>query len=157
MSDALRFDPLLMSQVRLGVIPYYMFVERDTGAKSHFAMPLVRAYEIFRGAYKQVSGLGRTVRGPSMSATPGKVCVDGISEIKGEKVIVLSIVQGRNPEWVRRPFYAAYDDKANWLDDLKPAFGEKDFFYEPELRKILEDKQMAAEAKPVKINPAQSA
>ncbi len=52
------------TQVRLGLIPYYMFVQRDTGAKRYFEVPLVRAYEIYREAIQQVSGLGRTARGP---------------------------------------------------------------------------------------------
>jgi L-lysine 2,3-aminomutase len=68
-------------QVQLGAVPYYMFVERDTGPKNYFEVPLARAYEIFRKAYRRVSGLGRTVRGPSMSATPGKVVVEGITRI----------------------------------------------------------------------------
>jgi len=119
-------------QVQLGCIPYYMFVVRDTGAQHYFGVPLVKAYEIFRNAYKQVSGLGRTVRGPSMSATPGKVLVDGIVTINNKKVIVLKFLQGRNPEWVSTPFFAEYDENAIWLDDLKPAFEEK-FFFEDEL------------------------
>src|SRR5580700_11394185 len=64
------------SQMRMGMVPYYMFVERDTGPQGYFAVPLYRAHEIFRDAYASVSGLCRTVRGPSMSATPGKVCID---------------------------------------------------------------------------------
>jgi len=119
-------------QVQLGCIPYYMFVVRDTGAQHYFGIPLVKAHEIFRNAYKQMSGLGRTVRGPSMSATPGKVQVDGIATINGKKVIVLEFLQGRNPEWVSKPFFAEYDENAIWLDDLKPAFEEK-FFFEDEL------------------------
>ena len=119
-------------QVQLGCIPYYMFVVRDTGAQHYFGVPLVKAYEIFRNTYKQVSGLGRTVRGPSMSATPGKVQVDGVTTINGKKVIVLKFLQGRNPEWVSKPFFAEYDENAIWLDDLKPAFEEK-FFFEDEL------------------------
>ncbi|PKO23450.1 MAG: hypothetical protein CVU38_04035 [Chloroflexi bacterium HGW-Chloroflexi-1] len=49
-------------QVRLGCVPYYMFVARD-------------------------SGLARTVRGPSMSAYPGKVQVLGVSEVDGDEVL----------------------------------------------------------------------
>ena len=48
-----------------------------------------------------------------MSATPGKVMIDGIAEINGEKVFVLNILQARNPEWVRKPFFAKYDENAN--------------------------------------------
>ena len=117
-------------QVRLGVIPYYMFVERDTGAFRYFKIPLVRTWEIYREAVRQVSGLGRTARGPSMSAGPGKVEVQGVSEIAGEKVFVLRFLQGRNPDWVHRPFFARFDPSAAWLDDLQPAFGEQRFFFE---------------------------
>jgi len=119
-------------QVRLGMIPYYMFIERDTGAKRYFEVPLYRTWEIFREAYKQVSGLARTVRGPSMSAGPGKVEVSGVTEVNGEKVFVLRFIQARNPDWVQRPFFAKYDEEATWLNDLKPAFGEEKFFWEDE-------------------------
>lgn len=119
-------------QVRLGLIPYYMFVERDTGAKHYFEVPLARAYDIYRSAMTRVSGLGRTVRGPSMSAGPGKVEIQGVTEIGGEKVFVLRFIQGRNPDWVQRPFFAKYDTEATWLNDLKPAFGDRAFFYQDE-------------------------
>ena len=124
-------------QVNLGIIPYYMFVARDTGAQSYFGVELHRAHRIFSEAYQQVSGIGRTVRGPSMSAGPGKVRIVGISEVQGEKVFVLEFLQGRNPEWVGKPFFAAYDEKAMWLDDLVPAFGAREFFYEKEYKKLL--------------------
>lgn len=119
-------------QVRMGCIPYYMFAVRDTGAQHYFGVPLVRAHGIFRDAYKKVSGLGRTVRGPSMSATPGKVLVEGTPTINGEKVIQLRFLQGRNPDWTQKPFFAKFDENAIWLDDLKPAF-EGRFFFEEEM------------------------
>jgi KamA family protein len=133
-------------QVNLGLIPYYFFVERDTGAKHYFAVPLSRAFNIYREAYKKVSGLSRTVRGPSMSATPGKVVIEGISEINNEKVFVLNFLQGRNPDWVKKPFFAKYDESSTWLDQLTPAFGEEEFFFEDELQKILEEKRRKASA-----------
>ena len=127
---------LWQTQVRLGIIPYYMFVERDTGARAWFEVPLARAWEIYRGAMQQVSGLGRTARGPSMSAGPGKVEIQGVTEIQGEKVFVLRFIQGRNPDWVQRPFFARYDDRATWLDQLQPAFGEARFFFEEEYQRM---------------------
>lgn len=117
-------------QVHLGMVPYYMFVERDTGAKRYFEIPLVRGWEIYRDAIQQVSGLARTARGPSMSAMPGKVEIQGVTEIHGERVLALRFIQGRNPDWVQRPFFARYDPEATWLDQLKPAFGEEKFFFE---------------------------
>jgi len=120
-------------QVDLGCIPYYMFLARDTGARDYFSVPLVRAWEIYREAYQRVSGLCRTVRGPSMSANPGKVQVLGVCEIMGEKILQLRFIQGRNPDWVHRPFFAKYDERATWLNELRPAFGEQRFFYQDEL------------------------
>jgi len=119
-------------QVEMGMLPYYLFLARDTGAQHYFAVTLENAWNIFRNAYQRVSGLARTVRGPSMSAGPGKVQVLGVSEIMGEKVFTLRFLQGRNPDWVGRPFFADYDPAAVWLTDLKPAFGRERFFFEKE-------------------------
>ncbi len=135
---------LWQKEVELGIVPYYMFVERDTGARNYFEVPLVRAWEIYRDAIQQVSGLARTVRGPSMSASPGKVEIQGVAEVAGEKVIVLRFIQGRNPDWVQRPFFAKYDDKATWLNHLKPAFGEEKWFWEDEYAAIRAAKLAAA-------------
>jgi KamA family protein len=126
---------LWQTQVRLGIVPYYMFVERDTGARNYFEVPLVKAWRIYREAVQRVSGLARTARGPSMSAGPGKVEVQGVTEINGEKVFVLRFIQGRNPDWVQRPFFAKYDEKATWLDQLQP-WGADEFFFEPEYRSM---------------------
>ncbi|MEA3277535.1 MAG: lysine 2,3-aminomutase [Pseudomonadota bacterium] len=118
--------------VDLGCVPYYMFVARNTGAQHFFAVPLVRAWEIYRDAYKNVSGLCRTVRGPSMSANPGKIQVLGATEVAGQQVLELRFIQGRNPDWVQRPFFAQYNEAATWINELKPAFGERKFFFEEE-------------------------
>ncbi len=126
-------------QVRLGAVPYYMFVERDTGPKTYFEVPLARALDIYNDAFSQISGLCRTVRGPSMSATPGKVLVDGRATIKGEDVFVLKFLQARDSSWVGKPFFARYDPQATWLDELRPAFGEREFFFEEGYRVELPD------------------
>jgi KamA family protein len=128
--DPQVWETMWRTQVRAGMIPYYMFVERDTGPQDYFAVPLARAYEIFSEAYRNVSGLARTVRGPSMSATPGKVCVDGVTEVAGEKVFVLSLIQARDAALANQPFFARYDDEAAWLFDLQPALGAERFPWE---------------------------
>ncbi len=140
--------------VRLGLIPYYMFVERDTGARNYFEVPLTRCYEIFKKAYSQVSGLSRSVRGPSMSAFPGKVRILGIATLRtmmegtvlaavkdslGPELgdpdtprLVCDFIQARDPEWVKRPFFAEFDEDAAWFDELRPAFGKSRFYFEAE-------------------------
>jgi hypothetical protein len=80
-----------------------------------------------------------------MSTDPGKIQVLGAAEVAGRKVLTLRFIQGRNPDWVARPFFAEYDEHATWLDELRPAFGETEFFFEPELRDMFaRDKAAAA-------------
>ncbi len=138
--------------MRLGLIPYYLFVERDTGARNYFEVPLTRCYEIFKRAYSQVSGLARSVRGPSMSAFPGKVRILGVvtlrtmmegdvlSAVRGTlgpdlgdpdtPRLVCDFIQARDPAWVKRPFFAEFDEGAAWFDELRPAFGKSRFYFE---------------------------
>ena len=118
--DAVIWSDLWRSGVRLGCVPYYFFVERDTGAKRYFELPLVRCHQIFRDAYASVSGLARTVRGPSMSALPGKVHILGTTRIGADEVYILQYLQCRRPELVRRPFFARFDPLATWFDQLEP-------------------------------------
>jgi KamA family protein len=129
--DALTWAQMWRTQVRMGMVPYYMFVERDTGPQGYFAVPLARGYQIFRDAYASVSGLCRTVRGPSMSATPGKVSIDGVVEIGGDKAFAMHMIQARNPDLVGKPFFARYDPAAIWLYDLEPAFAQR-FPFDPD-------------------------
>ena len=67
-----------------------------------------------------------------MSTFYGKVLINGIETVAGEKVFVLQFLQARNPQWVLRTFYARFDAQATWFDDLRPAFGERSFFFQPE-------------------------
>ena len=55
-----------------------------------------------------------------------------------EKVFVLKFLQSRNPDWQERVFFAQYSETAIWMDDLKPAFGEKRFFFEQEIEEMEE-------------------
>jgi len=116
--------------VSLGCVPYYMFVERDTGAKDYFELPLLRAWQIYRDAYRQVSGIARTVRGPSMSAFPGKVNVMGVRDVGEESAFVLQYLQARNPDLVGQPFFARFDPNATWFEDLKPLTAADEPFFD---------------------------
>lgn len=129
-SSSATWEKMWTDQVNLGIIPYYMFVPRNTGSHRFFSIPLVKAYSIYRKALSRVSGLARTVRGPSMSALQGKIKIDGIPIVNGEKYIAMSFIQARSADWVKRPFFSEYDEKACWINELKPAFGERTFFFD---------------------------
>ncbi len=134
--DAKVWADLWRREVSLGAVPYYMFVARDTGARRYFEVPLTRAYRLYRDAISSVSGLARTARGPSMSCTPGKVVIDGLIEVRGERAFALRLLQARDPAWVGRPFHARLDEQATWFDDLAPAFGEREHFFSKALRDL---------------------
>ena len=57
----------------------------------------------------------------------------GVTEINGEQAFTLEFLQHREPDMVRRPFFAKYDPKATWYDQLEP-LTEHDarFFTTPE-------------------------
>ncbi|WP_182878166.1 KamA family radical SAM protein [Microbispora sp. H10670] len=106
-------------QFAAGAVPYYQFVERDTGPHAYFRVPLARSVEIFHGAFRTLPGLARTVRGPVMSATPGKVIVDGVEETPQGRYFRLRFMQARQPSLVGRPFRAHYSPTAAWLTELE--------------------------------------
>lgn len=122
------WEKMWQMQVEMDMIPYYMFIARDTGAQHYFGVSLYKAWRIFKEAYSNVSGIARTVRGPSMSASPGKICVNGVAEVNGKKVFVLSMIQAKNPDLVDIPFFAKFDERAMWIDELKPAFSDRFLF-----------------------------
>lgn len=122
--DARTWARMWATQLRLGAVPYYMFVERDTGPSEYFKVPLARAARIFGDAYRTLPGLARTVRGPVMSATPGKIVVDGTVEASGPdgaadgRRLALRFLQARDTGVVGKPFTARDPGEAGWVSDL---------------------------------------
>jgi len=117
--DAEVWRRMWREQVRMGMVPYYMFIARDTGAHHYFSVPLYKAYQVFTEAYSTVSGLSKTVRGPSMSAWPGKVLISGVMDVNDERKFVLKFIQCREPRLINKPFTARFDPEATWFDELE--------------------------------------
>lgn len=117
--DPETWAELWRAQVRAGAIPYYMFVERDTGARSFFEVPLARALAIHTEAAAATSGLCHTARGPVMSARPGKVLVDGVVELGDQLAFSLKMIRSRDPAPAHRIEFARFDPLATWLDQLE--------------------------------------
>ena len=121
---------------RLGLVPYYMFVERDTGPKHYFEVPLARALRIFNEAYRQVSGLARTVRGPSMSATARQGPGHGRCHRRGREGLRAQVPPGSRPGLGRQGLLRPLRLPGRLVDELDPAFGEAEFFFEHPLREM---------------------
>ena len=58
----------------------------------------------------------------------------------------MRFLQGRNPDWVQRPFFAKYNETACWINELKPAFGERQFFFEDEMKRLYHERSDASMA-----------
>jgi KamA family protein len=129
--------------VECGAHPYYMFVERDTGPRNYFEVPLVRAWEIYRAAHNSVSGLARTARGPSMSAHNGKVIIDGVVTLGAHKAFALRYVQARNPDWALRPFHAKFSETATWFDNLQPLSSEDEMYFQVKSHPVMSIRPIA--------------
>jgi KamA family protein len=128
-ADAATLAALWQAEHRHGCIPYYAFVERDTGPRHYFELPLHEARTLVTEAQRGLSGLLKTLHGPVMSASFGKVVLDGEAAIAGERVFVLRFLRARDPDWVGRPFFARWDADATWFDDLVPAAGTSDVYF----------------------------
>jgi L-lysine 2,3-aminomutase len=110
---------LWTSEVRQGMVPYYLFTESDAGARNHFKVPLARALRLFQAAQQRVSGLARTVRGPVIYNVTDKIQITDVIQVAGEERFVLQYVQSHLPENAGKVILAEYDEHAVRFDQLK--------------------------------------
>lgn len=114
--SAAEWSKMIELQIELGCIPYYMFIARDTGAQEYFAVPLDECYEIYTETMKNLSGLGRHLRGPVMSTSMGKMQIIDILKGKTEKVLLLKCIQARDNNQTGKTFLYKYKEGEVWLD-----------------------------------------
>lgn len=110
-------------QVKLGCIPYYMFIPRETGAQRFFSLPINKAVDIFKDACRGVSGLVKTVRGPVMSTAEGKLEVMDYSPDKANYrnlVFTVRYLQHRDPQKVGEIYTVVYPRDSLWFRNSWP-------------------------------------
>lgn len=109
-------------QIGLGLVPYYMFVERETGPHEYYSVPLSRVYDIYQNAIKSSNSFAKTVTAPVMSARKGKVQILGKLEnpLDGQLYFILQYVRHRDHTKTYKPFLMHYDESSTWVDQLKP-------------------------------------
>ena len=122
-----------------------MFVERDTGPKNYFEVPLARAYQIFRDAYQQVSrprphGARPVDVGDARQGPGGRRADDrrreGLRARRSCRRATRSGSAGRSS-----PSSAA---APTWFDQLVPALGEDHFFFEGVRERTPEEQRLLA-------------
>jgi lysine 2,3-aminomutase len=119
----------------LGVGFHSMYFARPTGEHHYFTTPLADIEKVFTRVYRDLPSINRPSRFITMTSSAGKISLLGVTTIKGEKVFVLKVNEGRNMDWIDRVYLAKYDEKENTIAHLKPYEGEK-HFYEDELVEI---------------------
>ena len=131
---------MVKRQIKLGIVPYYMFVERDTGAKRYFEIPLEDALKVYNDCWRELFGPGSDIARPRHVGDPGQG--HGRRRPRDpwrDRVFALRLLQSRNPEWSNQLFFAKYDPHAAWYDQLRPAFGEDSWFFQQELDGFVDD------------------
>lgn len=113
-------------QISLGLIPYYMFIERETGPYNYFEIPLAEVYRIYQKAIKETGSFSKTVTGPVMSAAKGKAHIMGVVEnpADGKKYFMMQYVRHRDYRETFKPFFMEYDEKATWINQLEEVKAE---------------------------------
>jgi L-lysine 2,3-aminomutase len=119
-NDSNAWARMWQMQVELGLIPYYMFVERETGPYDYFRLPLAEVYGIYQRAVMETGSLAKTVTGPVMSADKGKVHIMGIvtNPSDGNKYFMMQYVRHRDYTKTLQPFFMHFDEEATWVDQL---------------------------------------
>ncbi|MFU8842334.1 MAG: hypothetical protein ACNA7V_00855 [Bacteroidales bacterium] len=108
-------------QVSLGLIPYYMFIERETGPYEYFSVPIAEVYRIFQDTIRETGSFAKTVTGPVMSASKGKVQIMGIvgNPLDGKDYFMMQYVRHRDHRKTFKPFFMEFNGEATWVDQLK--------------------------------------
>ena len=107
---------LLQTCTDAGCPQYYVFQCRPTVGNAPFAMPIVRAFEVFEQARSQVSGLSRRARF-CLSHESGKVEIVGVDE----RHLYARYHRAKDPENAGRFLTYQRDDAAKWLDEMRLA------------------------------------
>jgi KamA family protein len=138
---------LWREQVRLGCVPYYAFIPRDTGGHAAFDLPLAEALDIVRDAMRELPGIATTARGPVMSTALGKIWLVGEVTLGARRAFVLRVLRAADRRLEGETFLAAWDGKAASLSDLRPFEGDR-FPFESPSRPAKQERR-APELKPV--------
>ena len=114
-------DPAVLAELfqRLawaGCPPYYLFQGRPTAGNGPYAVPIVRAWQIFQRAMLHGSGLARRARFV-MSHESGKIEILALDDRR----IYMRYHQAKVADNYGKLLIYERNDEAYWLDELEPA------------------------------------
>jgi len=116
----------------MGVPQYYVFQGRPTSGNETYEVPIVEAYFNIEEAKKKCSGLAKRTK-YVMSHESGKIEIVGVDD----RQIYLRYHRAMDARNENRFFICHRDDRAYWLDQLKPAEGHRNRYYQSDLTRHL--------------------
>ncbi len=114
----------------MGISQYYVFQCRPTAGNEPYSIPIVEAYHKIEEAKKKCSGIAKRLKF-AMSHESGKIEIIGVDQ----KHIYLKYHRAKHQKDEQRMLVCHRDDKAGWLDELRPVDGYRNEFYEGVLQK----------------------
>ena len=122
-------EPAVMTELwnelsYMGVGQYYVFQGRPTAGNEPYEVPIVEAYRRIEQAKKKCSGLAKRIK-YAMSHESGKIEIIGVDH----RHIYLRYHRAKHARDEQRMVVCHRDDKAYWLDQLKPVDGYSNPYY----------------------------
>lgn len=108
----------------MGVPQYYVFQCRPTAGNEPYSVPIVEAYRKIEQAKKSCSGLSKRLK-YCMSHESGKIEIIGVDH----RHTYLRYHRAKHKVDEQRLVVCHRDDKAAWLDQLKPVDGYRNDYY----------------------------
>ncbi|MEV7375704.1 lysine 2,3-aminomutase [Streptomyces sp. NPDC090301] len=124
--DAGLWARMWREQTALGLVPYRMLVERGSGARRCFGLPLAEVLALHAEAVRQRGrGLATAAGAPVMSTERGALAVDGVVRLGQGPAFALRVLRARDPALAGAVAHARFDPAARWWDELTP-YGPRD-------------------------------
>ncbi|MFD9241376.1 lysine 2,3-aminomutase [Streptomyces sp. NPDC059556] len=124
--DAGLWARMWREQTALGLVPYRMLVERGSGARRCFGLPLAEVLALHAEAVRQRGrGLATAAGAAVMSTERGALAVDGVVRLGQGPAFALRVVRARDPALAGAVAHARFDPAARWWDELTP-YGPRD-------------------------------
>lgn len=110
---------LLKEEVKLGIVPYYLYLDADSGPREYFRVPFASAFKIIKDAQQNLSGFVRTLRGPVIQDSGNKILISDIIDFNTEKFFIFKYLHSTEPQKNGLSFFTSYNESATRLCHLQ--------------------------------------
>ena len=108
-------------QANTGMVPYYLFALRPTGTSKYYRIPIEKIFSEYIKAYRELSGLCKTIRGPVLSTKWGKLIIENICMHKNSKKFILKFINSKEKWKMGKVYYADCALNRYWINAIEDA------------------------------------